>query len=48
MDQGNGAVWLKLAEAAPQLGLSLDGLRARSDEGRSAPGGETMGACLWP
>ena len=34
MDQGNGAVWLKLAEAAPQLGLSLDGLRARVRRGQ--------------
>ena len=34
MDQGNGAVWLRLAEAAPQLGLSLDGLRARVRRGQ--------------
>ena len=31
---GNGAVWLRLAEAAPELGLSLDGLRARVRRGQ--------------
>jgi hypothetical protein len=34
MDQGNGARWLKLAEAAPQLGLTIDGLRARIKRGQ--------------
>jgi DNA-binding FrmR family transcriptional regulator len=30
----NGAQWLRLAEAAPQLGLSLDGLRTRVRRGQ--------------
>ena len=35
MEQGNGeAVWLRLAEAAPQFGLSVDGLRARVRRGQ--------------
>jgi hypothetical protein len=34
MDQGNGARWLKLAQAAPQLGLTIDGLRARIKRGQ--------------
>jgi hypothetical protein len=36
MDQGNepAMLWLKVAEAAPQLGLTVDGLRARIKRGQ--------------